>query len=291
MRNDVSASIRQHQSKNSRDAIVVREGSATVKIYVTANRGRPLYTVVYYLGAKRVRQNFANLNAAKQEARQIAIQLRNGKLDILTLGSAEKENYVHAMALLRPLDLPLSAAVAEYARAKTILGATPLLAAAQMYVHSGSDLIPGNIPDIAAELLKGLRADKKDNRSVYELERNLNWFTRAFPGPIAEVDARQINAWLRSMKSVRNAGADLSARTRNNRREAVVTLFRYAQRNGYLFEKLRTAAEISTTAEEDPVAIGTFTPAEMQLLLNACPESLIPFLALGGLRVSAVSRY
>ena len=51
----------------------VKVGHTVVKIYHSLSRGCDSYTVVHYLGNKRIRQNFADLGLATTAAQTIAI--------------------------------------------------------------------------------------------------------------------------------------------------------------------------------------------------------------------------
>ena len=73
--------------------VSIRQGSAEVKIYQTpvtvGGKRYQQFTVAYYLGAKRVRQRFADFEEARTEANAAAIKLANGEFAALKLNGSD----------------------------------------------------------------------------------------------------------------------------------------------------------------------------------------------------------
>ena len=91
----------------SEKVIAVRSGSVSVKIYFCKSRGNPLYTVTYYHGGRRIRNVFADLKTAREEARAKAQMLQAGELHALTLTNKDKAAYVAALESLNSTGKPL----------------------------------------------------------------------------------------------------------------------------------------------------------------------------------------
>jgi hypothetical protein len=74
----------------------------------------------------------------------------------------------------------------------------------------------------------------------------LERFSKSFPGLILGISTRDINDWLRGLKSKarHHKGEELAGKTRNNLRGAVVQLFNFAKENGY------TAADATKKIKE-----------------------------------------
>jgi hypothetical protein len=69
--------------------MIVKKGSAVVKVYEVKNRDRKNYTVSYLTAVNgRVRKTFADLDTAKREADAIALNLAHGDLQGLKLTGA-----------------------------------------------------------------------------------------------------------------------------------------------------------------------------------------------------------
>jgi len=77
--------------------MVVKRGHTIVKIYRTPTKGCDSYTVVHYVGEKRHRKTFADLELAVTEAEVTANKLSTGELDVLTLTSQDRLAYVRAV--------------------------------------------------------------------------------------------------------------------------------------------------------------------------------------------------
>src|ERR1017187_5362403 len=75
---------------------------------------------------------------------------------------------------------------------------------------------------------------------------------RTSPGRIDEVQTRPGDDWLGGLRSHsrHGQGKDISGRTHNNYRNAVVESFNYAQTHDYLPKGIPTAAQATKTVEE-----------------------------------------
>ena len=121
--------IHKRGKKRERWPVMVQIGNVRVPIYrdrySKAGRLYDRYTVVHYQtdGTTRTRQReyFTSLEDARFEAQRIAAAIANGEADALKLKSADRESYLHAIAELKPLGIPLHVAVSEY----MLRGSTP----------------------------------------------------------------------------------------------------------------------------------------------------------------------
>ena len=89
---------------------IVKVGHTIVKIYHTLSRGRDLYTVAHYLGDKRIRQNFSDLDLATTAATTIATKLSEGELKVLELTNEARLAYVRAVQALEGTGVSLEMA-------------------------------------------------------------------------------------------------------------------------------------------------------------------------------------
>jgi len=255
--------------------ITVKSGSASVKIYSGESRGNPIYTVAYYHGGKRVRRVFADLNEAREEARAKAVMLQKGELQALALTDKDKAAYVAALESLGPTGKRLEIATAEYADAlRTLNGNGSLGDAVHFYVrHHPREVSQKLVADLIREMIAAKRADGASTLYLQSLRWRLGPFAERFGGFIANITACEIDDWLR--------GLAVGARTRNNFRNAIVTLFRFAKSRGCLPKDRLTEADGLARAKEVRKAVGIFTPVQMARLLAAADFDLVPFLAIG----------
>jgi len=144
------------------------------------------------------------------------------------------------------------------------------------------------IPPAAAildELLAELRDLGRSDRHIGGLGRDLRKFTSRYPR-LEAVGDRDIVGYLREV------AAHVAPRRRDNVRDAIVELSRFARRRGYLPEEKRSAAEKIKKIKPGH-DVSTWTPAEARLLLETVDPFWIPCEAIGlfaGLRRSEIWR-
>ncbi len=70
-------------------ATEISNGSQTVKLYQSVNRGKAMYQLAYYMGGRRVQKNFADKAEAKRVAKQILGGLTNDAEAVEALATPE----------------------------------------------------------------------------------------------------------------------------------------------------------------------------------------------------------
>jgi integrase len=259
----------------SQKVLAVKSGSVAVKIYSGESRGNPLYTVAYYHAGKRIRKVFSDLTAARKEAQAKAQLLQTGELQALTLTNKDKAAYVAALESLRPTGKQLEIAAAEYADAVKSLNESGTLAdAVRFYLRHHPKRVPHRlVTDLVSEMIEAKRSDGASPLYLKDLRLRLAQFAIRFNGFISNVTSAEIDDWLRSLP--------VGARTRNNLRNSLVTLFRFAKSRGYLPKDRLTEADGLARAKERRSEVGIFSPKEMMRLLAAADFDLVPFFAIG----------
>src|SRR5438477_366085 len=227
---------------SKRKPIIVKAGNAAVKIYRGKSRGYDLFTVVHYAGGSRRRETFGDLPDAKERARQVAHAIINGRAAVLELTNADREGYVSALELLRPLGIPLHSAVEEYVAARSRLDGESLLSAVKEHSGRRQHVTDKRIPEIVEELLAAKERDGLSKRYIQTLRSHLNRFASAFQTNIGSVAARFIEEWLAAQK--------VGARARNNIRMSIITLFHFGRSRGHLPKGQPTEAEEVAKAKD-----------------------------------------
>lgn len=274
-----------HESGGSRKPIVVKVGNVPVKIYRGKSRGYDLFTVVHYAGGQRKRETFGKLADAKERAGVVATAIANGRAAILELTNADREGYIAATELLRPLGIPLHSAVEEYVRARSHLNGESLLSAVKQHAGRRRDVIDKRVREVVLELLGAKKHDGLSDRYLETLRSHLNRFATAFEISIGSVSGRLIEDWL--------AGQKIGPRARNNIRMTIVTLFNFARARGYLPKGQPTEAEDVRKAKDRGGKIGILTPRQLADLLAAADEEAKLYFAIGaftGLRSAELIR-
>jgi len=187
--------------------------------------------------------------------------------------------------LLDVLNVPLEVAAAQFADAKKALGDTPLSQAVEFYIKRHPTKIEAKtVQEVVAEFLKAKKGDQLSERYLQCLRYCLGKFKSAFNCSIGSVTATEIDDWLRM--------SGLSPRSRNNLRNSVQTLFRYAKARRYL-PKDHDEIEAVPVVKDRDGAIETFTPSELVEILDWAGDRLIPFFTLGafaGIRHAEIQR-
>ena len=255
-----------------------------------------MFTVIHYLGTKRQRTYFSNLDLAVTEAETVATKLSEGELDVVELKGGDRLAYVRAVQAIKLTAVPLEMAAIHFAEAFAILKGASLLDAARFYAkHHPSNLPKKSVPEVVAELIEAKDADGVSDVYLKDLRGRLGRFQKAFKGRICEVTATEIEKFLRELKGEDKEGKPtvaLSPTSRNNYRRAIGTLFYFAESRGYVPKGIVDIESVAV-AKESEGAIEIFRPEEMARVLTAAEPALIPFLTIGafaGLRHAEIQR-
>jgi integrase len=267
----------------------VRTGNTRIKIYKSKSGNYHLFTVVWHRKSKRIRENFRNERDATSRAQEIATAIEKGRMEVLQLTNSDRESYLAAVRALRPFGIPLHAAIEEFVAARTQLRGNSILTAVKEHLARKRNVQERRVDEVVDELL----ADKQRSRDrgelspkyVYQISSDLTRFKNAFRTNISAVTPAVIEDWLK--------GQDIVARTRNNLRASIVTLFNFARTRGYLPKGIPTDAEDVPRAKDRGGKIGILTPKQLASLISKAPPDLRLYLALGaftGMRTSEILR-
>jgi integrase len=248
------------------------------------SRRYKLYTIAYYVGKVRKRETFADLPKAKARAQEIVISILQGRLPVLELTNADSESYLRAIQLLRPIGIPLHAAVEEYVAARSKLSdGDSLVSVVGEHLSRKRNVPQKRVGEIVDELLVAKQHDGLSPRYIYALRSDLTRFKNAFQTNITSITSGLIEDWLLAQK--------VGARTRNNLRTSIVTLFHFARSRGYLPKGQPTEADDVRRGKDRGGRIGIMKPKELSSLISAAPSDVKLFLVIGaftGLRTSEI---
>jgi integrase len=252
----------------------IKAGSVTVNIYRGKSRGYDLFTVVHYQNGQRKRKAFGSLADAKAHADDVAAQISCGQIDVLNLTSADRQSYVNALNLLRPLGMPLHSAIEEYVAARGQLDNESVLSAVKEHVNRRRRVVEKAVSEIVREMLDAKERDGLSRRYIQTLRGHLNRFAGAFQTNIGGVTAWMIDRWL--------AAQQVGPRARNNIRMSIITLFHFARAQGYLAKGQPTEADDVAKAKDRGGKIGIFAPAVMAKIMKKAAREHALYFALGG---------
>lgn len=282
--------------KQSEFPMEIKDGSVVVKIYQTTNKGSTSYTLAYYVDGIRRLQAFADLDAAKAEAKNVAAKMAQGEIDILKLKGADRNVYLRALASVEPTCKPLDLAAAEFAEASKVLnGTTTVVEAAREYVRRHQGAVENKmVPDAVAEVLR-LKEQQGASPHVMKVWRlYLNRFAEAFHCPLRSVTSSEVTDFINLMRSgpKKNKKQSVGPRTKNNVRQILGSFFNVCRQRGLVL-KDHEGVSLIPKVKEPAGRIEIFTPDEISKLLKKARREMVPFLAIGafaGLRNAEICR-
>ena len=106
-------------------ATEISNGSQTVKLYRSVNRGKAMYQLAFYTAGRRIQKNFKDKSEAKRVANQILGGLTHDAAAVDAMATPALESFVAAKKVLAS-GYALHVAVEEHAQAVVKLGKTSL---------------------------------------------------------------------------------------------------------------------------------------------------------------------
>ncbi|TXH09650.1 MAG: hypothetical protein E6R03_16530 [Hyphomicrobiaceae bacterium] len=247
--------------------VSIKHGSITLKLYPT---GRGGYIVPWY-------DHFGVRRLAMRATRAKAEEFARGKAEELTradtlgaqLTNDEAARYRIGLERLTKLNLSYGEAldIAERVAAAAGLSGVSrheLLSQMETLAASRAKNVVISCPKIVAELLQVKEAEEAGVRWVEDLKSRLDRFAKDFPGPLGDVTADQIRAWLQGLRS--KQGKPLGKRSWNNYRTALLALVTFSIERKYLaksWDQLETIKPYKIDKGEEEI----YTPKEMRAML------------------------
>lgn len=256
---------------------VIKNGSSVVKVYeakhATSASGF-VYLVRWSTGGRLWTKSIVDQDQALREARVKAAQLSQGEGEATLLSRRDREELTEARAIAGTV--PLLTALEEWKRAREIAGAQIIPAAEAWAARNGGVLDPVTVESVVKAFLKAKNKAGVDTSASYD--RQLPALLDAFGDrSIGTLHARELSAWLQSRYA--------HPVTRNTARKRMVTLWRWARKQGWLPRDIQTEAEQTDSAQEAPLKIGIIDAATFAGLLDHFREkdpSLLGPLAIAG---------
>jgi integrase len=272
---------RRNANKNKkRGPIEIIEGKGMrIPIYAGAIRGVMSYQLASYRNGMRQRERASSLEAARKRAKELIDELSTGVAHVAPLSPKQAAAVNEVIEILKPVGVPLTEAVRQFAEAHTRLAGQGTIAdAVRLFLEERkkAKLVPVKLPELVVRFLADIRTREKSRRYILDMQARLHKAAITFKDLIGDIHAPQIDEWLASMKKT-------SGRTKNNYRTALITLFSFARQKGHLPRDRQTEAEFSARYNDKGGEIGIYTAAELELLLSRIEPRLVPFVAIGGL--------
>jgi hypothetical protein len=258
------------------------------------------FLVKYYEGARLKQKRKQSWEAVDSLVEEVVAAHRKSDPERLELSGLDRRVYLAALETLKPLGIAVDQAAINYVAMQMLapyqldfrqaaqmladalkrLGKVPLSTAVDFYLRHGESMTAiKTVPDVVAELTDNLQKNGRGMYHVRDLETRLGRFAASFPGRINEISEQEITEWLQTLKKIvwkdgqqvkNEQGLPVSARTRNNYRDALYELFEHARKRGYLPKGLPTEASETDRVKVVPGKNHIITPAEAKRVLEIC---------------------
>lgn len=245
----------------------------------------------YKQGTKRKIVARKSLEDLREVAERVANLILAGETEAQQLTAEECRIYVAARKAVAPTGFAVDQVARDFAKIWEETGGASLFDLAKVWKTHRPQGHASAPP--SAEILKELLGQMQDNRRSDKyragIERDLSKFALEFPD-LALISEKDLREWLRIRQTPQ--GDPVSARRRDNYRDAIVLLFRFAKAQNYLPRDRQSAAEMITRISEGG-EVTTYTPGELQLFLEHVSQEWKPWMLIGafaGLRSSEIFR-
>ena len=282
--------------KQKEKPISFKLGSFTGTIYLTTKKvdgteykvWRPAY---YRPDGRRVVRDCGSLERAQEVLREAGQAFGRAQPDALSFTPEERRDADAAIALLAPYSLSLYTAANRLTEVLAMLppGLTLMDAVRQAVArHPKADK---TVAEVVAEIVKDREANGRSDKYITDLAGRLGQFASAFTTTISSVNPAQVRTYIQGLRNT--DGSPLAARSRENHRRLIVTLFQHAAQQGFVARD--TAADITNIQGPRVVAgpTGIFTPNQIRQILVALTSTDRVICALGafcGLRSAELGR-
>ena len=282
--------------KQKEKPIPFKLGSFAGTIYIATKKvdgteykvWRPAY---YRPDGRRVVRDCGSLERAQEVLREAGQAFGRAQPDALSFSPEERRDADAAMALLAPHSLTLYTAASRLTEAIAVLppGLTLMDAVRQAVArHPKADK---TVAEVVAEIVHDREANGRSDKYITDLAGRLGQFASAFTTTISSVNPAQVRTYIQGLRNT--DGSPLAARSRENHRRLIVTLFQHAAQQGYVARD--TAADITNIQGPRVVAgpTGIFTPNQIRQILVALTRTDRVICALGafcGLRSAELGR-
>ncbi len=307
--------------------VEITAGGSVVKIYPAAvkhsgkqgmeGESYDSFLITYYEGGKRVQIRRAPFDVAYAKAKEIADAIREADYDSIHLSGRDRRIFLSAQESLEALKQDLDTAVQAYVEAHHLLepyglsvrrgaetlanllsrlGTASLEEVISFYERHGREVtVRKLIADVIQELLDSVRKDGGGDYHMRDLTGRLGRFSQSFSGYIDDAKEKPVREWLQNLCKMKN-GVEVTnepvlATTRNNYRDALFELFRFAKGQGYLPKLLPHVMENIPRVKEKRGKNHILAPEDMVQWIDRTPAHLVALLAIkafAGLRTEEV---
>ena len=275
------------RGKQTEKPIPFQMGAFTGKIYratrvidgTTYQIFRPSY---WQPDGRRVLRDAGSLERAQEILTEAARAFGQHRPDILEISAKDRRDFDGAMDILRPIGLSMFDAASRLREALEILPpGTNLAEVCRFYTaRNPAAATPRLVPEVLADLIADRRASGCSEEHLRDFQKRLGPFADRFAVPIASIDPGTVRAYLGDLRGVK--GQPLAPRSRENSRRLISALFAFAAQRRLISRDLAQEIAEIPPPKIRPTPTTTFTPVEIQAILDAATGSDRALVAIGG---------
>jgi len=254
---------------------VTKQG-VSVTIGRVEKDGQNFFRVLYREQGKRKQAWRSTYEAAKRAADDAIEATLTGDASALKLNAADRHTYLRAVEYLAPLNIPLDHAARDYAEMIILMAgkATPL-EACRDWLKRHAVKLPEITVTAAVELMKTqAETDGKSDLRLKQLANVLDRFAENFNQEVSTLTPKMISDYLTAL--------ELAERTRRNHRDVIGFFNRWLVLRGYLAKGTDWLEGVQNYTARKLGQISTYSADEMQRLIAAADERILPMIVIGG---------
>jgi integrase len=285
MKTDATTTVKESEKANIPEAGAVKEfkkNGISVRIRPTIKNGVTRFVLDYRANGQRKLVWRSTMAKARKAAAEAVDKITEGQSEVLNLKSADAHAIIRARAFIKgkegetKIEKEIDELVGEICEIRRMLGGreTPLGVTRDWLKRHAVEL-PKITVAAAVELMKTqAETDGKSDLRLKQLANVLDRFAKNFNQEVSTLTPKLIADYLTAL--------ELAERTRRNHRDVIGFFNRWLVLRGYLAKGTDWLEGVQNYTARKLGQISTYTADEMQRLIAAADERILPMIVIGG---------
>ena len=260
----------------------IKKNGISVRIRPTIKNGITRFVLDYRANGKRKLVWRSTMAKAKAAADDAIEKITEGQAEVLNLKSADAHSYTRGRAILdggegeTKIALQIDEAVRIAADVLRLLAgrATPMEVTRDWLKRNAVALPRVTVAAAVEQMKKQAKTDGKSDLRLKQLANVLDRFAESFNREVHTLTPKLIADYL--------TGLALAERTRRNHRDVIGFFNRWLVLRGYLAKGTDWLEGVKNYTARKLGQITTYTAAEMQRLIAAADDRILPMIVIGG---------
>jgi len=285
MKTDATTAVKESEKANTPEAGAVKEfkkNGISVRIRPTIKNGVTRFVLDYRANGQRKLVWRSTMAEARKAADAAVDKITEGQSEVLNLKSADAHAFTRGRAILEggedetKIDLQIDEAVRIAADCIRLLGgrATPQEACRDWLKRNAVELPKITVADAAVKLKDQAETDGKSNDRQKQLAAALDAFTGSFNYEVQTLTPKMVADYLTALS--------FKERTKANHRDTIGFFNRWLVLRGYLAKGTDWLEGVQKYTKRKQGEISTYTADEMQRLIAAADDRILPMIVIGG---------